>query len=92
MPYQLTIWLFFDLIKWNERMNLKSISILILLAVFVIVSIQNVEVIPVHFLFWKIEISKLLLLIITLVIGILVGMIIPGFFSKSKNEEQIKLK
>ncbi len=73
-------------------MNLKSISILILLAVFVIVSIQNVEVIPVHFLFWKIEISKLLLLIITLVVGILVGMIIPEFFSKSKNEEQIKLK
>jgi uncharacterized integral membrane protein len=73
-------------------MNLKSVSILILLAVFVIVSIQNVEVIPVHFLFWKIEISKLLLLIITLVIGILVGMIIPGLFSKSKNEEQIKLK
>lgn len=92
MPYQRTIWLFFDLMKRNERMNLKSVSILILLAVFVIVSIQNVEVIPVHFLFWKIEISKLLLLIITLVIGILVGMIIPGFFNKSKNEEQIKLK
>ena len=92
MPYQLTIWLFFDLIERKERMNLKSISILILLAVFVIISIQNVEFIPVHFLFWKIEISKLLLLIIILVIGILVGMIIPGFFSKSKNEEQIKLK
>mgnify|MGYP001465363863 FL=1 len=73
-------------------MNLKSVSILSLLAVFVIISIQNVEIIPVHFLFWKIEISKLLLLIITLVIGILVGMIIPGVLSKSKNEEQIKVK
>lgn len=73
-------------------MNFKSISILSLLAIFIIVSIQNVEVILVHFLFWKAEISKLLLLIITLVIGILVGMIIPGFFSKSKKEEQIKIK
>ena len=73
-------------------MNFKSISILSLLAIFIIVSIQNVEVIPVHFLFWKVEISKLLLLIITFVIGILVGMIIPGFFSKSKKEEQIKVK
>ena len=73
-------------------MYFKSISILSLLAIFIIVSIQNVEVIPVHFLFWKAEISKLLLLIITLVIGILVGMIIPGFFSKSKKEEQIKVK
>jgi lipopolysaccharide assembly protein A len=73
-------------------MNFRSVSILSLLAIFIIVSIQNVEVIPVHFLFWKAEISKLLLLIITLVIGILVGMIIPGFFSKSKKEEQIKVK
>lgn len=73
-------------------MNFKSISILSLLAIFIIVSIQNVEVIPVHFLFWKAEISKLLLLIIILVIGILVGMIMPGFFNKSKKEEQIKVK
>ncbi len=73
-------------------MNFKSISILSLLAIFIIVSIQNVEVIPVHFLFWKAEISKLLLLIITLIIGILVGMIIPGFFNKSKEQEKIKVK
>ncbi len=73
-------------------MNFKSISILSLLAIFIIVSIQNVEIIPVHFLFWKADISKLLLLIITLVIGILVGMIIPGFFSKSKEEEKIKVQ
>jgi len=73
-------------------MNIKSISIIVLLALFITVCIQNVEIIPVHFLFWKIEISKLLLLIITLVIGILIGMIIPGFFSRSKKDEQIKVK
>jgi len=73
-------------------MNIKSISIIILLALFITVCIQNVEIIPVHFLFWEIEISKLLLLIITLVIGILIGMIIPGFFSRSKKDEQIKVK
>jgi len=73
-------------------MNIKSISIIILLALFITVCIQNVEIIPVHFLFWKIEISKLLLLIITLVIGILIGVIIPGFFSRSKKDEQIKVK
>jgi len=73
-------------------MNIKSISILILLALFITVCIQNVEIIPVHFLFWKIDISKLLLLIITLVIGILIGMIIPGFFSRSKKDEQLKVK
>ena len=73
-------------------MNIKSISIIVLLALFITVCIQNVEIIPVHFLIWKIDISKLLLLIITLVIGILIGMIIPGFFSRSKKDEQLKVK
>jgi len=73
-------------------MNIKSISIIVLLALFITVCIQNVEIIPVHFLFWKIDISKLLLLIITLVIGILIGMIIPRFFSRSKKDEQLKVK
>jgi uncharacterized integral membrane protein len=73
-------------------MKLKNISLVILLALFIIVCIQNVEIIPVHFLFWKVEISKLLLQIITLVVGILIGMMIPGFFTKSKKEKQIEVK
>ena len=73
-------------------MNFKNISLIILLAVFIIVCIQNVEIVPVHFLFWKVEISKLLLLIITLVVGMLIGMIIPGFFNKSKKEKSIEVK
>lgn len=68
-------------------MNFKNIAALILVAIFIIVSIQNVEVISVHFLFWKIDISKLLLLLLTLVIGILVGMVIPGLWKKTKKEE-----
>ena len=71
-------------------MNFKNISIIIILALFIIVCIQNVEIVPLHFLFWKTDISKLLLLIITLVVGILIGMIIPGYFSASKKEQQIK--
>ena len=67
-------------------MNFKSISALILLALFIIVSIQNVEVIPIHILLWKVEISKLLIIILTLVIGIWVGMVIPGILNKPKTE------
>lgn len=73
-------------------MNFKNISLMILLALFIIVCIQNVEIIPVHFLFWKVEISKLLLLIITLVVGMLIGMMIPGFFTKSQKENPTKVK
>jgi len=73
-------------------MNFKNISLMILLALFIIVCIQNVEIIPLHFLFWKVEISKLLLLIITLVAGMLIGMMIPGFFTKSKKEKLTEVK
>ena len=73
-------------------MNFKNISLIILLAVFIIVCIQNVEIIPVHFLLWEVEISKLLLLIITLVVGMLIGMMIPGFFNKSKKDGPTEVK
>lgn len=68
-------------------MNFKTISGLILLALFIIISIQNSEIISVHLLFWKVDISKLLLLIITLIAGIIIGMILPGFFNKRKKEQ-----
>jgi uncharacterized integral membrane protein len=76
----------------ENQMSFKNISLIILLALFIIVCIQNVEIIPVHFLFWKLEISKLLLLIITLVVGILIGMVLPGFLSNSKKKETTKVK
>jgi fructose-specific phosphotransferase system IIC component len=38
------------------------------------------------------NISKLLLLLITLIIGILVGMIILGMWRKHKEEEKIEVK
>lgn len=73
-------------------MNFKSISAIILLALFIIVSIQNAEVIPIHILFWKAEISKLLIIILTLVIGILIGMMIPGLLKKSPKDKKVEIK
>ena len=69
-------------------MNAKSIIALILLGLFIVVCLQNVEVIPVHFLFWSFNISKLLLLILTLITGIFVGMLIPGLSKKSSKEKK----
>lgn len=73
-------------------MTIKSIIILLLLGIFIIVCIQNVENVQFHLLFWNFEISKLLLLLITLVVGIVTGMIIPGLFQKSKKEEGLEKK
>lgn len=65
-------------------MNAKSIIVLVLLGLLIIVCIQNVEVIQVDVLFWRFNISKLLLLIITFIIGIFTGMIMPGILTKPK--------
>ncbi len=68
-------------------MNAKSIIGLVLLGLFIVACLQNIEAVAMHFLFWSFDISKLLLLIIIFVIGIFVGMIIPGLFSKAKSKE-----
>ena len=72
-------------------MSFKSVTLLILIGLFIIVCIQNVEIIPLHFLFWSINISKLMLLLITLIVGIFVGMVILGLFNKSKIEDKDEL-
>lgn len=72
-------------------MNFKSISAIVLLALFIIVSIQNAEVIPIGLLFWKVEISKLLIIILTLVTGILIGMMIPGLLKKSPKDNKVEV-
>lgn len=72
--------------------SFKSVTLLVLIGLFIIVCIQNVETIPLHFLFWSMDISKLLLLLITLITGILVGVIIPGIWRKYKDEEKIEVK
>lgn len=73
-------------------MNLKSILILFLLGIFIIVCIQNVEDVPLHLLFWKFEISKLLMLLLTLIIGIVTGVVISGLLKKTKEDQSIEKK
>lgn len=73
-------------------MNFKSVFILILIGITIIVFLQNIELVTVHFLFWKLEVSKLFLLLITLIIGVLTGTIIPGMLKKSKKNEELEKK
>jgi uncharacterized integral membrane protein len=54
-------------------MNWKWILVLILFILLVIFTVQNYKVVEIHFLFFTIEISRALVLFITLCIGILIG-------------------
>ncbi|MBN1226849.1 MAG: LapA family protein [Deltaproteobacteria bacterium] len=52
---------------------IKKVVSLILLALVLIFVIQNTQVIEVQFFSWKISMSRALLLLVTFVIGIVVG-------------------
>jgi len=69
-------------------MNLKIFTILTLIVLAVIFIIQNVTVVVVNLFFWQVSISRALLIVITLLIGFLLGWIIKSYTSiKNKKSE-----
>ncbi|HEY9052150.1 MAG TPA: LapA family protein [Gammaproteobacteria bacterium] len=61
-------------------MNIKLISILILLGLVVLFIIQNVAVVEIQFLFWSISISRSLLMFLVLAIGMIIGWFLHSHF------------
>ena len=57
-------------------MKTKTILALIFAVVVVIFSIQNVEVTDVKFLFWKLSMSRVLIILGSFGIGVLVGILV----------------
>jgi uncharacterized integral membrane protein len=56
--------------------NLKLVVSLVLLAMLVIFSIQNAEVLSINFLFWSLQVRRALLLFLVLAIGIVIGWVL----------------
>jgi len=69
-------------------MNVRLISILILVSVVVIFIVQNVAAVEVTFLLWSISLSRSLLIFFTLIIGFVIGWFLHSYLSyrKVKNE------
>ena len=59
-------------------MSWKLGSLLGLLVLVVVFTVQNVEVVEIRFLFWKLEMSRALMIFGVLVGGILIGWIGSG--------------
>jgi uncharacterized integral membrane protein len=57
-------------------MKTKTIIALIFATIVVIFSIQNVEVTDVNFLFWKLSMSRVLIILGSFGIGVLVGILV----------------
>ncbi|MCF7858395.1 MAG: hypothetical protein K9N07_03610 [Candidatus Cloacimonetes bacterium] len=66
-------------------MKIKTVLILFILLVFLIILFQNLEVVPIQLLFWKIQIARVILLPLTLILGMLIGYLI----TKSKKKKDI---
>jgi uncharacterized integral membrane protein len=61
-------------------MKPRSVIVLILLMLFLIVIVQNTEVVSVRLLFWDFVMSRIILLALSLSIGIVIGFLLgrPG--------------
>lgn len=71
----------------NKKMKLKTILILIFAAIIVIFSLQNAEITDVKFLFWKLSISRVLVILGSFAIGILLGILISQKKKITNNTE-----
>jgi len=54
-------------------MKAKAIFIFILAVILLIILLQNTQVVSVQFLFWKISMSRIILLPIVMTIGFIIG-------------------
>ena len=62
--------------------NTRLILGIVALVLIVVFTLQNAAVVTVNFLFWKLEVSRVILLLIVLLIGFLLGYIFHSLRSK----------
>lgn len=65
-------------------MNWRWIVILTLMFLLAIFTVQNHEVVEVHFLLWSLEASRAIVIFGTLIIGIIIGL--TSFYLWKRNE------
>ena len=66
-------------------MNVKLLTGVILAVLTVVFIIQNTAVMELKFLFWTLSMSGALMAILVLSIGIILGWLMRGIFSRRKN-------
>ena len=64
-------------------MKPKTIVILVLVALFLIILIQNTQVVTLRLLFWKVGMSQIILVPLTMVIGFILGYLVAKVTSGS---------
>ena len=73
-------------------MSAKSILIIILVVLFLIFVLQNIKTVTVHFLMFEVSMPRVLLLMITWAVGLLIGVLMPYEFKKSRSKTESELE
>lgn len=64
-------------------MRAWSVVLLVLLALVIVFALQNTQVVDVQFFFWTLSMSRALVLLGTLVIGLFAGWLVGKFATRS---------
>jgi uncharacterized integral membrane protein len=64
-------------------MRIWSILLFVLLALVIVFALQNTQVVDVQFFFWTLSMSRALILLGTLVIGLFAGWLVGKFTARS---------
>ncbi len=65
-------------------MNYKLISVLALTIVVVLFVVQNTGVVEIRFLFWKMAMSRALVMLFVLIVGVIAGWLLHGHFKRKR--------
>jgi uncharacterized integral membrane protein len=69
-------------------MKPMTIVILVLVALFVIILVQNTQVVTLRLLFWKLGMSQIILVPLTMLIGFILGFIVAKATGSSHSPEE----
>jgi uncharacterized integral membrane protein len=68
-------------------MKLKTVIILVIAALFLIILLQNTQVVTLRLYFWQLSMSRIILLVVTLLIGFIVGYIVAKVTTRGRKSE-----
>ncbi len=71
-------------------MNLKLLGTLGLVALASIFILQNANVVELHFLFWKISMSRALMFVLLVLIGMAIGWLLRGHSTHKTHRRETK--
>ncbi len=70
-------------------MKAKVIIFMILIVLFTFFVSQNTEVVDINAFFWKFQMSKIVLISLTGLVGLILGFILASIFNKQKKADKL---